>query len=143
MSVAALPLPFRVAQSWAVNAPLRALVVSSLKSVLGGLARMVSSDGLGVGVAAAAVIGASTKTAIATAASGYFRRFTRHILSINDHPSNDSAPVPVKVPGQPLHELESALAGGPVPPGRRHLRHPHAEAVGLDSQLQAELEAAA
>src|SRR2546425_13101582 len=51
------------------------------------------------------------------------------------------APVPAKVSRQPAPEPEATLAGGAIAPGRGHLRDLHAHHVGLDGQLEAELEA--
>src|SRR5256885_7682345 len=135
--VASEPLALVVAQSWAVNSPCSTPVVSSVKSEPGGGASTLSSDGEGLGVLAAAPERGDVASATAaTSVSVRIRPFTRHILSINHQPSGHSAPVPMKVTRQPLQELETALARGPVAPRRRHLGDAHPQAVRLDRQLE-------
>ena len=58
-------------------------------------------------------------------------------------PAHERDAVPVEVVRQPLPELEVALAGGPVAPGRRDLGDPAARERRLDGQLEGELEAGA
>src|SRR5439155_19597226 len=142
--VASEPLALVVAQSWAVNSPCSTPVVSSVKSEPGGAASTLSNDGEGLGVPAAAPESGEMASATAAASvSVRIRPFTRHILSINHQPSGHSAPVPMKVTRQPLQELETALAGGPVAPAPRHPGDPHPEPLRLDRQLEPSLEAAA
>src|SRR5205807_8375706 len=80
--------------------------------------------------------------AMAAAAAAAARRVTPPILSADRKTSANSAPVPMQVTREPLPQLETALARGAIPPRRRDLGHPHAEPVGLDGQLEAELETA-
>src|SRR5690349_8754951 len=69
-------------------------------------------------------------------------RFMRGILAVPTQTSTNSAPVPVKVARQPLPEPETALSGRAVAPCGRNLGHPQSEAVGLDRELNPQLEAA-
>src|SRR5260370_25375989 len=67
----------------------------------------------------------------------------RKFNSITPSKSDEDAdPVPVQVARQPLPQLETALARGPVPPRGRHLRYMHAQRVSLDRELAPDLETA-
>src|SRR5437016_4889732 len=70
-------------------------------------------------------------------------RSTRPILSVGAESSPHPKPVPMEITREPLQQLESALARGPVAPRGGHLGHAHAEAVCLDCELQTKLEASA
>ena len=57
------------------------------------------------------------------------------------NPPAERDPVPVQVVRQPLAQLEVALAGGPIAPGRRDLGDAAAGERRLDRQLERQLEA--
>src|ERR1700719_2979830 len=93
--------------------------------------------------------GAATTTATGTSVAArqpatIERTAARSMLvaHLTPEPAGQTTPVPVEVSRQPFPQPEPALAGGAVPPRRGHLGHPHSQAVGLDRELDTELEAA-
>src|SRR5579859_2153370 len=102
---------------------------------------MVSRPGEGAGEAVATATG----TIVAARQAATIERMAARsmlVAHLTPEPAGQTTPVPVQVPGQPFPQPEPALAGGAVAPCRGHLGHPHPKRVGLDRELDAELEAA-